>query len=85
MVFGIFIGVDVNGRVWLIEMNPKPGRDIFRKLGREDRYALAVRRPLQYALHLLNQQNQSGLPSKDDEQNMQSDQNAEHEQKAPNA
>lgn len=52
MEFGFDLGIDANGRVWIIEINPKPGRDIFRKLGQWDRYRLAVRRPLEYALYL---------------------------------
>jgi glutathione synthase/RimK-type ligase-like ATP-grasp enzyme len=51
--FGLDIGVDVNGRVWLIEVNPKPGREIFRQIGQMDRYQLAIRRPLQCALYML--------------------------------
>lgn len=51
--FGLDIGVDVNGRVWLIEVNPKPGREIFRQIGEMNRYQLAVRRPLQCALYML--------------------------------
>lgn len=52
MEFGIDVGIDVEGNIWLIEMNPKPGREIFRQLGQMDRYRLAVRRPLEYALYL---------------------------------
>jgi hypothetical protein len=52
MEFGFDLGIDGNGRVWIIEINPKPGRDIFRKLGQFDRYRQAVRRPLEYALRL---------------------------------
>lgn len=51
--FGLDIGIDVDGRVWLIEQNPKPGRDIFRGLKQTARYRQAVKRPLQYALYLL--------------------------------
>ncbi len=54
--FGLDIGIDVNGKVWLIEQNPKPGRDIFRGLKQAARYRLAVRRPLQYALFLLREE-----------------------------
>jgi hypothetical protein len=54
--FGFDIGIDVNGRVWLIEMNPKPGREIFRMLGLQEQYQLAVRRPIEYALYLLRQE-----------------------------
>lgn len=53
MEFGFDIGIDVDGRPWIIEINPKPGRDIFRKLGKQETYLLAVRRPLEYALYLL--------------------------------
>lgn len=54
--FGLDIGIDVNGRVWLIEQNPKPGRDIFKGLRQGHLYRLAVRRPLQYAMHLVKQE-----------------------------
>lgn len=53
--FGMDIGVDTNGHIWLIEINPKPGREIFRELGDTERYQVAIRRPIQYALYLLNQ------------------------------
>lgn len=53
MEFGIDLGIDVHGNVWLIEMNPKPGREIFRQLGQTKQYLEAVRRPLEYAIHLL--------------------------------
>ncbi len=56
MEFGFDIGIDVNGRPWIIEINPKPGRDIFRKLGRPELYRHAVRRPMEYALYLLENQ-----------------------------
>lgn len=49
---GLDIGIDVNGRVWLIEVNPKPGREIFRHLGQQTRYEQAIKRPIEYALYL---------------------------------
>ncbi len=64
MEFGLDIGVDVNGRVWLIEVNPKPGREIFRETGQIGLYKTAIRRPLQYALHVIQSErlrhNQTG-------------------------
>ncbi|MFD2370718.1 YheC/YheD family protein [Brevibacillus sp. GCM10020057] len=60
MEFGFDVGIDVEGRLWIIEINPKPGRDIFRQLGQHNRYRLAVRRPLEYALYLLKQEEDSG-------------------------
>jgi len=58
MEFGLDLGIDVHGNVWLIEMNPKPGREIFRQLGQNQRYLEAVRRPLEYAVYLLRNEQQ---------------------------
>lgn len=55
MEFGLDIGIDKDGKVWLIEVNPKPGRDIFNGIGRKDLYRKSCRRPLQYAIYLANQ------------------------------
>jgi len=52
MELGLDIGVDTEGRVWLIEINPKPGRDIFKHLRRLDLYEKAVTNPLRYALYV---------------------------------
>ncbi|MGD8189281.1 YheC/YheD family protein [Brevibacillus ginsengisoli] len=49
---GLDIGIDVNGRAWLIEVNPKPGREIFRELGQKTIYRQAIRRPIEYAMYL---------------------------------
>lgn len=53
MEFGLDIGVDVDGRSWLIEVNPKPGREVFRQMGAMEIFTEAIRRPVQYALHLI--------------------------------
>lgn len=50
---GLDLAVDPSGRVWLLEVNPKPGRDIFRRIGDLHAYRTAVRRPLEYALRLV--------------------------------
>ncbi|WP_139491851.1 YheC/YheD family endospore coat-associated protein [Brevibacillus dissolubilis] len=55
MEFGLDIGIDIKGRVWLIEVNPKPGRDIFKKMGNMGLYKKSVQRPLQFAMYLLEQ------------------------------
>jgi hypothetical protein len=52
MEFGLDIGVDVAGRPWLIEVNPKPGREVFCRMGDLETYRQAIRRPIQFALHL---------------------------------
>jgi glutathione synthase/RimK-type ligase-like ATP-grasp enzyme len=49
------IAVDGAGRVWLIEVNPKPSREVFREIGETDTYRKAIRRPLEYALWLYRQ------------------------------
>lgn len=64
MEFGLDIGVDVNGRAWLIEVNPKPGREIFRQMGAMDLYAQAISRPVEFALHLIEQKEGQNAPKK---------------------
>lgn len=53
MEFGLDVGIDVNGRVWLIEVNPKPGREIFREMGQTKVYQESIRKPLEYAMSLI--------------------------------
>ncbi|MFC0214090.1 YheC/YheD family protein [Paenibacillus chartarius] len=55
---GIDLAVDPKGHVWLLEVNPKPSREVFRKIGEKDVYARAISRPLEYALWLLKQRKQ---------------------------
>lgn len=66
MELGLDIGIDVSGNVWLIEVNPKPGREIFRELGAMGTYRLAISRPLQYALYLIEKRDSAN----DDEQSL---------------
>lgn len=56
MEMGLDIGIDVKGRAWLIEVNPKPGREIFREMGMLGQYKDAIKRPIQYAMHLAKTQ-----------------------------
>jgi hypothetical protein len=49
---GIDLGIDRNGRIWLIEVNPKPGRDLFRQIGDLKTYHRAVQKPIEYAKYL---------------------------------
>jgi len=46
------IAVDRTGHPWLLEINPKPSREIFRKIGDQNTYREAIRRPLEYAVWL---------------------------------
>lgn len=52
---GLDIAVDPQGHPWLIEINPKPAREVFNRIGERDTYAKAIRRPLEYALWLYRQ------------------------------
>jgi len=45
----IDIAIDTNGRIWIIELNPKPSREVFREIGELDRYLESIRRPLEFA------------------------------------
>ncbi|WP_082652039.1 YheC/YheD family endospore coat-associated protein [Gorillibacterium timonense] len=49
------LAVDPQGHVWLLEVNPKPSREVFKRIGDRASYHLALRRPLEYALHLAEQ------------------------------
>lgn len=51
---GLDLGVDREGRIWIIEANTKPGRSIFRKLGQEKVLLQAERNPIAYACHILS-------------------------------
>ncbi|MFD0962253.1 YheC/YheD family endospore coat-associated protein [Paenibacillus chungangensis] len=46
----IDLAIDRSGHIWLIEVNPKPAREVFRQAGEEEAYRNAIKRPLQYAL-----------------------------------
>lgn len=48
------IAADRSGRIWLLEVNPKPAREVFRKIGEHHTYQTAVKRPLEYALYQIN-------------------------------
>lgn len=50
---GMDIGVDRQGKVWLIELNSKPGREIFRQLHEPDKRKNAMLNPIRYARKLL--------------------------------
>ena len=50
---GIDIGIDVTGKVWLIEVNSKPGRDIFKELRDEETYRKSQLNPLLYAKYFM--------------------------------
>jgi glutathione synthase/RimK-type ligase-like ATP-grasp enzyme len=49
------IAIDRSGHVWLLEINPKPSREVFSRIGERDTYEKAINRPLEYALWLAKQ------------------------------
>ncbi|WP_197259636.1 YheC/YheD family protein [Paenibacillus dendritiformis] len=49
---GIDLAVDKSGKIWLLEVNPKPSRDLFRKIGDKEAYRNALTYPIAYAMYL---------------------------------
>ena len=47
----IDIAIDKNGKIWIIEINPKPAREVFKQIGDHQTYMTAMQRPLEYALY----------------------------------
>lgn len=50
---GIDLAVDPKGKVWLLEVNPKPSREVFYRIGEKETYRKAITRPLEYAIWLI--------------------------------
>ncbi|WP_106766410.1 YheC/YheD family protein [Paenibacillus faecalis] len=53
---GIDFGIEYSGKVWLLEVNSKPGRLAFRQTGDIPAAKLSVENPLRYARYLLLRQ-----------------------------
>ncbi|MCE5171275.1 YheC/YheD family protein [Paenibacillus profundus] len=51
------LAIDRSGHVWLLEVNPKPAREVFIRTGDRETYRLAITRPLEYASWLYKQKN----------------------------
>ncbi|MFC3798396.1 YheC/YheD family protein [Cohnella sp. GCM10012308] len=49
------LAIDREGRVWLLEVNPKPAREVFMQAGESDVYRTALSRPFEYAVWLHRQ------------------------------
>ncbi|MFS0870049.1 YheC/YheD family protein [Paenibacillus xylanilyticus] len=52
---GLDFGVDSKGRLWLLEVNSKPGRSSFAEAGDRQMQTLTYTKPLAYARYLLQQ------------------------------
>ncbi|SDZ13457.1 YheC/YheD family protein [Thermoactinomyces sp. DSM 45892] len=50
---GLDVGIDRNGRVWILEINSKPGRMIFLRTGEHETRKRSIQLPMQYAQSLL--------------------------------
>ncbi len=48
------IAIDREGHIWMIEVNPKPAREVFIKANEPEVYEKAISKPLEYALWYLN-------------------------------
>lgn len=49
------LAIDRSGRIWLLEVNPKPSREVFSKAGERDVYRKAIVRPIEYGLWVYQQ------------------------------
>ncbi|MBB3108282.1 glutathione synthase/RimK-type ligase-like ATP-grasp enzyme [Paenibacillus phyllosphaerae] len=49
------LAIDRSGHIWLIEVNPKPAREVFVQAGEKEIYRTAITRPLEYAVWLYGQ------------------------------
>lgn len=50
---GIDIGIDTTGKVWIIEVNSRPGRSVFRLTSNRDAHIRSVTLPVEYAQYLM--------------------------------
>lgn len=46
------LAIDASGHIWLLEVNPKPAREVFRRTHDAATYERALTRPLEYANYL---------------------------------
>lgn len=48
----IDLGIDVSGKIWIIELNAVPGRSVFRRTNSREILVQAISRPMEYAYYL---------------------------------
>jgi glutathione synthase/RimK-type ligase-like ATP-grasp enzyme len=53
------LAIDRRGNVWLIEVNPKPSREVFKLAGEREVYRKAIVRPVEYALWVYHQKKET--------------------------
>ncbi|CAH8772201.1 YheC/YheD family protein [Paenibacillus dendritiformis] len=59
------LAIDQRGRIWLLEVNPKPAREVFYRIGDKVTYRNAIVRPLEYASWLYRKKAGIQLPDSD--------------------
>ncbi|WP_168122776.1 YheC/YheD family protein [Paenibacillus sp. HB172176] len=59
----IDIAIDRQGKIWMIEVNPKPAREVFARAGEGNAYMTAIRRPLEYAIWKHQQKQKNPRPN----------------------
>lgn len=56
------LAIDKSGRIYLLEVNPKPAREVFARIGEKDTYSKAITQPLEYALWVYHNQPSANRP-----------------------
>ncbi|BFH70051.1 MAG: YheC/YheD family protein [Paenibacillus dendritiformis] len=56
------LAIDQKGRIWLLEVNPKPAREVFHRIGDKETYRKSIIRPLEYASWLYRKKAGIKLP-----------------------
>ncbi|MDU5948384.1 MAG: YheC/YheD family protein, partial [Paenibacillus macerans] len=49
------LAINKQGHIYVLEVNPKPAREVFMKSGDPDAYRKAIVRPLEYAMWVYKQ------------------------------
>lgn len=53
------LAIDRRGHIWILEVNPKPSREVFKQAGEKSVYRKAILRPIEYGLWLYRQKKES--------------------------
>ncbi len=52
---GIDVGIDTSGKIWIIEVNSRPGRTVFRQIDDRTARIRSLTQPVKYAEYLMNE------------------------------
>lgn len=55
------LAIDRRGKIWLLEVNPKPSREVFKQAGEREVYRKAIIRPIEYALWVYRQKKEAQI------------------------